>query len=144
MILSELIVEYYIDGEWDVSKRRNMIYALQNHAYIKQLYQKLMKWHLQTSVGQCVLLIDSGGNKRSYIVKQTCSKKLQVCLSNLYDLLLLYIIRSGKKNCHINLHLKTAGLFKQHIWSFVTARDKIVTFNFTLLPGGNKHIYKVI
>ena len=38
-----LIVECHIAGQWDVSKERKMIKILQNHAYIKQLVQDLMK-----------------------------------------------------------------------------------------------------
>ena len=44
------IVECYIAGQWDVSKERKMILTLENHSYIRQLFQELMK-HSQASVG---------------------------------------------------------------------------------------------
>ena len=35
------IVECIIDGEWDVSKERNMTYTLRNHNYISKLVEEL-------------------------------------------------------------------------------------------------------
>ena len=43
------IVECHIVGQWDVSKERKTTQALQNHAYIRQLVQKLMKCYSQAS-----------------------------------------------------------------------------------------------
>ena len=51
----ESIVGCHINDEWDVSKERNMAYALRNHAHIKQMVQELMEWYLQTSVGLLVI-----------------------------------------------------------------------------------------
>ena len=45
-----------------------------------------------------------GGNKRSYIFRQTCSKKLKVCLS-MYDLLLPPGVK-GSKNMRALVHHK--------------------------------------
>ena len=54
------VVECHIVGQRDVSKERKMTQTLQNHAYIMQLVQGLMKWYFQASVGHtcCLLFIN--------------------------------------------------------------------------------------
>ena len=37
----ESIVECPIDGEWDMSKERNMTFTLRNHAYIANLVHNI-------------------------------------------------------------------------------------------------------
>ena len=43
IILTTPVAECNIVGQWDVSKERKMKQTLQNHAYIRQLVQELMK-----------------------------------------------------------------------------------------------------
>ena len=45
-----------------------------------------------------------GGNKRAYILKQTCSLNLQVCLS-VYDILVPPGVKMGQKGANIQIHL---------------------------------------
>ena len=40
---AQSIVECIIDGEWDMSKERNMTYTLRNHNYICKLVEEFMK-----------------------------------------------------------------------------------------------------
>ena len=37
----ESIVEYPVDGKWDVSQERNMTFTLQNHVFISNLVQEI-------------------------------------------------------------------------------------------------------
>ena len=57
---------------------------------------------------------------------------LQVCVNNMYDLLLPTDIKGlkvlnrmpcGMKRCHINIQLRASGFSKEYIWPFVTTRD---------------------
>ena len=68
------IVECHIAGQWDVSKERKMTWTLQNHPYIRQLFQELMKWYFQASVGRtyCLLFINQGLTNSVHSVPELC------------------------------------------------------------------------
>ena len=68
------IVECHIAGQWDVSKERKMTWTLQNHPYIRQLFQELMKWYFQASVGHtsCLLFMNQGLKNSVQSVPQLC------------------------------------------------------------------------
>ena len=67
------IVECYIAGQWDVSKERKMTLTLENHSYIRQLFQELMK-HSQASVGHTrwLFFINQGLTNSVHSVLQLC------------------------------------------------------------------------
>ena len=67
------IVECYIAGQWDVSKERKMILTLENHSYIRQLFQELLK-HSQASVGHIrwLFFINQGLTNSVHSVLQLC------------------------------------------------------------------------
>ena len=51
------IAECHIFGQWDVLKETKMTWTLQNYAYMRKLFQELMKWYFQALVGHtCCLL----------------------------------------------------------------------------------------
>ena len=130
------IVECYIAGKWDVSKERKMTLTLENHPYIRQLFQELMK-HFQASVGHTrwLFFINQGLTNSVHSVLQLCqfilvyakkfkSLSIYVCLFphcillflNWVSLVLLgFFFKTKPNNCFV-------------LWSVFHDRDRKIPY----------------
>ena len=74
------IVECHIAGLWNVSKERKM--TLQNHPYIRQLFQELMKYFQASIRLSCWLFfINQGLTNSVHSVPQLCAQCTQLIYS---------------------------------------------------------------